>query len=288
MASGGSAGLRVTQSQDAGMFREMAERPAHPGLDEYVGLLCGYEERPDVPMRRREVPHGRITIILSFGDKIELVENAGSPPPGMMTSFVAGLHDGHTIVESGRQHGIQLDLTPLGAYRLLGLPMDEIAGQVVPLDDVRGRAIDELVERLATAPGWSERFDLVDRTLLGWAEDGPQPDPEVRWAWNQLARNHGQIAVGPLAVETGWSHRHFVTRFRRQVGLAPKPTGRILRFRRAVRLLVEAGPDTTITDVAVSSGYADHSHFTREFQSLAGCTPSAYLSTQLPAGGFEG
>jgi AraC-like DNA-binding protein len=192
------------------------------------------------------------------------------------------LHEGFALVESRRQNGIQIDLSPLGAFRLLGLPQREIANQVVALDALRGRAIDELTEQMAGAPDWGAQFTMIDELLLRWADEGPVPDPAVTWAWNQLAQSDGCTPVGRLAEEIGWSRRHFAARFRAQVGLAPKPTARVLRFRRASELLLRARPGTTITDVAMACGYADHSHMTREFQSLAGCTPSAYVKAQLP------
>jgi AraC-like DNA-binding protein len=97
------------------------------------------------------------------------------------------------------------------------------------------------------------------------------------------------VQVGALAEEIGWSRRHFATRFRQQVGLGPKSTARVLRFRRAVELLRRRSPGTTITDVAAACGYADHSHLTHEFQDLAGCTPSALLAAELPDdGGIAG
>ena len=268
---------------------EMAFRDAHPGLDGYVGRMCGYEERSPAALCRREAPGGTVTVIIGLGDTIEIREmsNSPTPHPGRLTSFVAGFHEGYALVESQHQHGIQLDLTPLGAYRLLGLPMSEIANRVVPLDQLRGRAMAELTERLAGTPDWSERFGLIDRLLLRWADEGPVPDTAVTWAWNQLAHSDGQASVGLLAEEIGWSRRHFANRFRHQVGLAPKPTARVLRFKRAAGLLLRARAGTTITDVANACGYADHSHMTREFQSLAGCSPSAYVKAQLPdATGF--
>jgi len=90
--------------------------------------------------------------------------------------------------------------------------------------------------------------------------------------------------VGVLADEIGWSRRHFVARFRHQVGLAPKPASRILRFHQAVQLLSN-GQRPNISVVAAACGYADHSHLVRDFHDLAGCTPTALIGAQLPDGG---
>jgi AraC-like DNA-binding protein len=144
--------------------------------------------------------------------------------------------------------------------------------------------VAELSERLAGTPDWGRQFDLVDQLLLRWSEDGPAPDPAVSWAWDQLERSTGRTPVGLLAEEIGWSRRHFAARFREQVGLAPKPTARVVRFQWAADRLLRAKVGTTITDVAMASGYADHSHMTREFQSLAGLTPSAFVASHLAEG----
>jgi AraC-like DNA-binding protein len=184
---------------------------------------------------------------------------------------------------------VQIDLTPMGAYRLLGLPMSEIANRVVDLSAVWGRQAAELGDRMASAPDWAARLDVVDELLLRWSEDGPSPDPAVIWAWNQLDRSNGMVSVSALAEEIGWSRRHFASRFREQVGLSPKPAGRVLRFRRAVELLTaasEAPPERqpTIADVAAECGYADHSHLVRECKVLSGVTPSELMGAVLPEG----
>jgi len=264
----------------------MRYRAPHPALTGVVdGAYCGYVEDAVGPFRRREAATGRVALIINLGAPLDLVEMTHSSSGGArLSSFVAGLHDGYAVTEHhGDQRGIQVDLTPIGAGRLLGAP-DEVANECVALDDLLGPAARELTERLASTDDWAERFALVDRALLDRLEEAPDPDPAVAWAWDQLERSHGQVPVNVLADEIGWSRRHFGVRFRREVGLAPKPTGRVLRFRRATDLLA-SGPVRSIADLAAACGYADHSHLVREFRALAGCTPSQFVADRLPDGG---
>jgi AraC-like DNA-binding protein len=279
--SGAPSAVTVAGGGSPGATWTMALRDAPDALGGGFSRYCGYEEHFRGGVRRREVPHGRVVFILSFDGKVDIPEVAHSPepPPGRLESFVAGMGRGHALVDSEQQRGIQLDLAPLAAYRLLGLPMSELADQVVPLDALRGGDVIRLVDRVGAAATWEERFALLDDQLLRWVDEGPLPDPAVRWAWQQMQRSGGRVEVGTLADEIGWSRRHFIARFRDQVGLAPKATAQVLRFNRACDLLQERRPGTTITDVATACGYADHSHLTREFQHLAGCTPSAWLAS---------
>ena len=277
--------VTVTSNDAADGSWTMALRDAPAALGGGFSRYCGYEEHFAGGIRRREVPHGRVVLILSFDGKVDIPElsHSPTPSPGRMESFVAGLHGGYALVDSSHQRGIQLDLSPLAAYRVLGLPMSELANQVVGLDDVggggRGRDVRALADRVGAAASWEERFALLDEVLLRWADDGPVPDPAVAWAWAQMAHSGGRVEVGHLADEIGWSRRHFIGRFREQVGLTPKLTAQVLRFTRACDLLQERRVGTTITDVAMACGYADHSHLTREFHHLAGLAPSAWLAS---------
>lgn len=272
----------------------MVHRGPHDGLADHVVGYTGYVERSVLPLRRREVANDSVVVIISFGEPID-VQLSSELVAGRYTSFVAGLHDGAAVTEhGGRQAGVEVRLSPLGAFRLLGVPSSELAHRVVEIDALGSRPLAELVERLASVPDWAARFDLLDAELLGRAAEGPEADPAVRWAWGQLVAAHGNIPVSVLAEEIGWSRRHFAARFRHQVGLAPKRAGRILRFNRAVHLLTvtatatataNAAGRTTVSDVAAACGYADHSHLVRDFQDLAGCTPTALVGAQLPDGG---
>ena len=171
----------------------------------------------------------------------------------------------------GAAGGVQVDFTPLGARRCLGLPMDELTNRVVALEDVLGPGAPLLAERLQEAPGWAERFALLDAALLrragGRARAGAGGGVDVPAA--RRGATDGS-PIGPLAAEVGWSRRHLAARWRRDVGLGPKAVARILRFEHAHRL-VRGG--RALADVAYECGYADQPHLNRDFRALAGATP---------------
>ena len=202
-------------------------------------------------------------------------------------AWLGGLADGPTIVGVGETYGsIDLKLHPLGAYRLLGLPMSELAGVCVPLSDVFGRAGALLVERLRSLAGWDERFDVLERFLVARLERGPEVDPAVAWAWQRLGATAGRVRIEQLAGEVGASRRYLSGRFDEQVGVSPKTAARLLRFA-DVRRRIERAPSRW-AEIAFDAGYADQSHLNREFQQFAGTTPTDFAARMIPDGGIVG
>lgn len=189
---------------------------------------------------------------------VTVIINMGEAFGGLPRAFVAGLSDRCDVVS---QHGeidcVELKLTPLGAYRLFGVPMNELTNQVV-----------DLTELADVAP------DHLDESLLRLADQGPEPAGEVAWVWRRLVDEHGNVPIGALAAEVGWSRRHLVNRFHAQVGLPPKMLARILRFEELLRRL----PTGPIAAVATACGYYDQAHMNRDFREFTNTTPSEYLA----------
>jgi AraC-like DNA-binding protein len=269
---------KVIRHESPELSWEMINRDPGPGLRGLVRNYTGYRERSAEPLCRREVPSGDVTLILSPETKLDL-------PDGRHTSFVAALHDSHTLVRhDGSQEGIEVRLTPLGARALFGLPMHELTNRVVELDDVLGRRGHELVERLWTADSWERRFTVLDEVFAGRFELAPRPDSELAWAWGRLRSSAGRASVSGLAGELGWSHRRLIASFREGIGLPPKAIGRMLRFERVSRLLQRVD-EPRLAEVAIDCGYYDQAHLNRDFREFAGTTPGEYLARRLPPGG---
>ena len=209
---------------------------------------------------------------------VKLVDSPHRPP-----AFVMGARDSFTVLEGACAPAyLEVVLSPLGAYRLLGLPMGELSGQLVDLVEVLGPDARRLTDQLREAPSWRRRFALVDRFLLGRLERGPRPAPEVAWAWERLVASGGSVPIGQLADEVGWSHKHLIARFRHQVGLRPKTAARLIRFDGVWRRLDGLQP-LDWAWVAREVGYADQAHLIREFHQFTGTTPTAFAARTLQA-----
>ncbi|MEW2354723.1 AraC family transcriptional regulator [Spirillospora sp. NPDC029432] len=267
--------MRPVRIDDQGEWWLAHGRP-HPALRPFLDAYHGYWEKDAFPNRKRTLPGRRTVMIINMGPPLDL--EAPGTGPGRFSSFFAGMYDGHgSYTARGVQRGVQLDLSPLGAYTLLGTPMGELANIAVALPDLIGPAAGELVERLEAAPGWPARFDLLDGFLLDRLETGPSPAPEVARAWEMLLAARGRVPVTDLVAEVGWSRRHLAQRFKEQIGLPPKVAARVLRFERAVELM-SAGPHD-LAGIAHDCGYFDQAHLNREVRALAGCTPTELVAT---------
>jgi AraC-like DNA-binding protein len=276
--------VRIERHETDAAAWEVARRAPRAELGPF--LLGGHEGwaqlRGEV-RSLREVPFPGVPLILNLGAPWEIEDpGAGSE---RRDSFVAGLHAAPTIVRAASSGWacIELRLTPLGARRVLGLPMHELANRSVELEELMPGA-GELTARLRDARTWPERFDLVESFLVRRLADSLPPSPGVEWSWHRLRRSGGRASIGDLASELGWSHRRLIARFREQIGLAPKAAARVLRFDRAVAALGSPAAGG-LAEVALECGYFDQAHLNRDFRELAGTTPTAFLRSRLASGG---
>jgi AraC-like DNA-binding protein len=271
--------VRVDRHDTGQAQWEVARREAAPALRPLVGAaLEGWAQSHGRPSRLREVPFPGVPLILNL-DSEWVIES------DRHDSFVAGLHDVPTVVAGAPTWAcIELRLTPLGAHRVLGLPMHELTNCVVELGDVLPGA-RELTDRLRDTPHWDERFDQVEAFLSRRLALSPPPSPEIEWSWRELARSGGRVRIAALVEELGWSPRRLIERFREQIGLTPKAAAAVIRFDRAAGALRAAEPPS-LASLAYSCGYADQAHLNRDFRRFAGTTPSAFLTSVTEAGGI--
>ena len=273
------------------MIDEYAGRRPRAALLPYVAWCTGYRQAGVGPAVHRGLPSPWLTMIVTLDDPLVIARHPDPRQPASAHDFLlGGLHTAPALVtHDGRQSGIQLALTPLGARVLLGLPAAELASIDVEAADVLGRLAGEVRERVLAAPDWPGRFAVLEEVLAGrlraaQASGSPVPRPEVSYAWDRLQRSRGAVSVADLAAETGWSPRHLEEQFRAETGLSPKAGARVVRFDRARRRLLgrqAEGGRVVLADLATECGYYDQAHLARDFRDLAGCPPSALLAEEL-------
>jgi AraC-like DNA-binding protein len=255
-----------------------------PPLRAFVNRYTGYRYEGFEPGVHVGLPSRHLTFIVSLGDPIDVgLIHDQAVPREQFVALAGGLHTQPAAVHhDGNQYGLQLEITPLGARALFGMPASEIATLTLPLGTVLGRLASELVDQLRTASVWSWRFAVLDQLLLQALSGLDGPSREVAFAWERLTRSGGTVEVGGLATEVGWSRRHLSEQFRREFGLPPKTMARVIRFDCARRMLMRPARPSLGT-VAVTAGFADQAHMTRDWREFTGASPLAWMAAeQLP------
>jgi AraC-like DNA-binding protein len=241
-----------------------------PSLLPFVTRYDGYRMRTE-PGVHRGLPGRSLTLVLTLDGTVDL-------PGASFEALISGLHESAVLIShDGLQHGVQAELTPLGARALFGVPAGELASTSLNWDEV-GAPGDEVLDRLRSAASWTDRFAVLNEVFSRLLTPVRLPPPEVVWAWERLQAGGG---VGDIAGEVGWSRQHLTTAFRREYGLTPKVAGRIMRFERA-NLMLRGMRRPGLAEIAAVCGYTDQAHFTREWRAFSGATPTEWMSAELP------
>lgn len=273
---------RWSYDGEAGRWCFWRRRPA-AALRGFVFELQAYWESGGQPLVRRELPSGLIPLIIVWRPDFALADSreAGGWRP-LTRSFTAGLASGPAAVaSSGGAHCMQVDFTPLGARRFFRSNLDSLTDRVVSFERLAPDFAHELDGRLFDCPDWDQRLDLLEALVTRRILGTPGGDPRVAAAYRALAASEGALSVTALAERLDLSRKHLNSLFKREIGLSPKRFARTLRFGSAITRL-SAPEGLSLAQVAADCGYADQSHFTRDFKVFAGETPQALRRRIVP------
>lgn len=250
-------------------------RAPRADLSAYVSAIIYYEERGVGLAGGVEAATLTTPLIISFGDAFGIGLGRASAVRERYHSFAAGLFPGPVSIESsGAAACVQIDFTPLGAYRFFGGSLRDIAGRIAPLDDLGDRELESLQRRLEDEPDWERRLDLAEGFVLARLRRVDRDDVAIDRAYSELLRTRGRARVAAVAAKLDCSRKHLTARFDSVFGLSPKTIARMIRFQRAASLA--RAPHHALADIAAACGYADQAHLTREFGEFAGATPTVW------------
>ncbi len=200
---------------------------------------------------------------------------AGGLDPSPAATLFGPTGKSARITGSPRALLFGIGLLPMGWARLVQAPAKLFANRAVSLSEMWGDKADRLHRALAGDPDDEDRVHRLDQLLLGLLAQSPPPEPHLAAIHRTLVS--GDIAtVSAFAAEVGVTQRTLERLCPKLFGFAPKPLLRRQRFLRGLDRVVH-NPDRTLTEL-LEDGYADQSHFVREFRAFMGLTPTAYFA----------
>lgn len=260
-------------------MRQEFHIPRFP-LNQFVEYLFFYEGISFEHKVDRFLPNGDTEILIDFNDQPQYIYDNDSLKEiqACHNIWASGIRTEPITIPAGTHARMMVIMCKKGmAYPFFPFPMDEIVDSVLDADLIWGTSFAYLRESLLTAlPDLDEVFRLTEEFLIRNFLDQPLLNPCVEYAIGEILARPNQISLASLSNKIGYSQKHFIGMFKRQVGIAPKSFLKILRFQKAITD-IERAARVDWTAISYDSGFYDQAHFINDFKTFSGFTPEQYL-----------
>lgn len=255
--------------------------PTFP-LNEYINSFIYYDGLDPVHQMDRFLPDGNTELIINLTEKPQHIYHNETLEEiqSCRQAWVSGIRTQPITIPSGKGCKMVIVAFKKGkAYPFYPLPMNELTDFVVEADLVFGRSILNLRYQLLATSSIDRIFCLVERFLLQQARHALPSDSItecVEYAVSSITSQPNQLSLWQLSDQIGYSQKHFISLFKKQVGVAPKQYLKIMRFQKAI-LAIEKDMSMHWNDLALQNGFYDQAHFINEFRAFSGFTPGEYV-----------
>lgn len=164
---------------------------------------------------------------------------------------------------------------PEAIHTIFGVPSSYFTATFENSKDVLGRNFDDYCSKLREAKTITEKIALTENFLLRkLSEKSVQPD-YVRLASEIIRHYHGLISLNDLIEKVPISPRQLQREFKKKYGITAKEYMRLSRIN-AVQKYMQSEA-VNLTELSYENGFADQSHFIREFKIFTGTSPKDFL-----------
>ena len=248
-------------------------------LNQFVDHFIYYDGyKPDHSIDRF-LPDGNTEIIIDFDDRPQHIYDNQTLKEIQACHHVwaSGVRTEFITIPSGRHAAMFIIAFKKGmAYPFFPLPMNEMADRVVDADLLWRNDFAFLRERLREINEINLKFEAAEIFLLKHFQSRFVLNPAVEYALVEIVRRPDQINLARMNQNIGYSQKHFISMFKRQVGITPKAYLKVIRFQKAIKE-IEERKEVNWTDISQDCGFYDQAHFINDFKFFSGFTPEEYV-----------
>lgn len=255
--------------------------PAFP-LHEFVKHFIYFEGFNPVHSMDRFLPDGNAEFIINLTDNPQIIYD--NETLAELQSFghawVSGVRTQPITIPSGRGNRMLIVAFKKGkAHPFYNFPMSELTNLIVDAGLIFGKKLRELREQLLNTASIPQMFLIVEKFLLQQAGDALHantPSKCVEYAVSNIMNQPNILGFQQFSRQIGYSQKHFIDLFKKQVGVPPKQYLKIMRFQKAIQE-IENNKSIQWSSIATESGFYDQAHFINDFKSFSGFTPNEYM-----------
>jgi AraC-like DNA-binding protein len=239
--------------------------------------LAGLVQRFWIPVWSVEPGREAVQRVLQYPCALLVV----APDYARFYGVVSGLST-TTLIGDGWAVGVMCE--PAAGFLIARRSMAEFKDRFVDLADVLGDSGTQVARDIRAAmagpkPATSHAAAMSVMNAALWAflpvdEEGTLVNEVVEF----VEQHPNVVRVTQVCEQFDLSERALQRLVRRRVGLSPKWLIQRRRLHEASARLRNRPGAVTLAEVAADLGYADQSHFTRDFRSVTGMTPGEFAA----------
>ena len=249
-------------------------------LDQYIESIFYYKDFVPEHNIERVVPTGNIFVLIELdGFERKTFDNKLNPTGYFRQAWISGMQQKYLNI-SAHQHSemLVIQFKPYGAFPFLKIPISKLNNTVRQADTYFGESIINLRSNIIHQQNIHDKFEMVEQWLLEIFDENKTPPQEIL---NVIAKlqNQPYSKHNELLKDFPKTSKYLIDQIKKYCGLTPKVLHRIFRFN-TLLAFINQKEEIVWSDIVYETGYADQSHFIKEFQEFCGFNPSKYIQNR--------
>ncbi len=256
--------------------------PVPKALADYIDSIFYFEGLSPDHSRERLVPTGNSFLLFELdGIPRHTLTNDGEEILNTYTkSWISGAHQEHislSVPPSGSMLAIQFSY--FGALPFLHQNLSNLSNSVVPSEEILSDEIFELRSLILRQKETKKKFDVLLQWLNNRFDQKYVADVEIKQILHRLKEEPAskfQEIIGKYSK----SQKHLISEFKKHNGLTPKQLHKVFRFNKILQVIQDQ-KKIEWSMIAYECGFADQSHFIKEFKLYSGMNPQTFITNNF-------
>lgn len=250
-----------------------------PPLNQFIENIVYYSGYNPEHGKDRLLPDGSIELVIDLMEGPQHVYDNDDykKKTAYRKGWISGVKREYITIDSGQNSSMMVvRFHNCGAVPFLNFPLNEISDKVTEMADIWGGQFDSIRNEIMDGHTPEKRIATLEKCLLRIGKPRFAINPCIEYAVQHIKNSTNGSTIKSLIEKIGYSHKHFVHLFEKNVGTTPKVFSRIVKFQQALQMLEKNQPIDWL-QIAHDCGYYDQAHFINEFKRFSGINPSAYF-----------
>lgn len=229
----------------------------------------------------RLLPDGNTEMIIDLTDEPKYIYDNDTLQviQSCQYAWVSGMRTKPISIPSSNTKMLVVNFHKGKAFPYYPFPAHEITDYILDAELIFGKRILEFREQLLGSNSIQKIFEQLDqfflKLLLGNSDIGIETKC-VDFAIQEILKQPDTSQLKNLSNKIGYSQKHFISLFKKQVGITPKNFQKIIRFQKAIQD-IDATQELDWGTISYDCGYYDQAHFINDFKKFSGFTPKTYF-----------